>query len=61
MTRDEELWGAAIAIQKLHGGRAHLYLAERIGAAATSGDAASVEMLKELARRLDELTRRTDL
>lgn len=61
MTRDEELWGAAIAIQKLHGERAHLYLAERIGAAATSGDEAGVEMLKDLAKRLDELTCRTNL
>jgi hypothetical protein len=55
MTPDEERWAEALAIEKLHGANAPLWIAERIGALALQGDAAGVQRMKEIAVRLDAL------
>lgn len=55
MTPDEERWAEAFAIKRIHGRRAALWIAERIGSLAIVGDAAGVERFKEIARRLDQL------
>lgn len=55
MTRDEELWGAAIMILKRHGTAAPRFVAERIGALALSGDIDGVEAMRKIAQRVDRL------
>lgn len=55
MTTDEERWAEALAIERLHGDRAPVWIAERIGALALAGDAAGVARFKEIARRLDQM------
>lgn len=58
MTPDQERWAEALAIERLHGDRAPVWIAERIGALALAGDAAGVERFREIAARLDQLRRR---
>ncbi|UIJ44824.1 hypothetical protein LZK98_17475 [Sphingomonas cannabina] len=55
MTRDEQLWGAALAIERQHAGRAPAYVAERIAAAARAGDPLGIETMTAIAIRLDQL------
>ena len=43
MLSDWELWASAAAVEKKHGARAPVFVAERIGALALAGDAAAVE------------------
>lgn len=57
MTPDQERWAEALAIERLHGDRAPVWIAERIGALALAGDAAGVERFRQIAKRLDELRR----
>ncbi len=52
---DWELWACAGEVQRQHGERAALHVAERIGALALAGDAAGVEVWKQIARRLERL------
>jgi hypothetical protein len=47
----------ALAIQRWQGDRAAVWIAERIGALANSGDVAGVERFRSIAIRLDELLR----
>ncbi len=55
MTPDQERWAEALAIERLHGDRAPVWVAERIGALALAGDAAGVERFQQIAKRLGEL------
>ena len=57
MTPDQERWAEALAIERLHGDRAPVWIAERIGALALAGDAAGVERFREIAKRMEELRR----
>lgn len=57
LTRDQELLGAALAIERQHGDRAAVFVAERIGAAALAGDAFGVELGCMIAAKLDQLRR----
>lgn len=59
MTQDEERWAEAILAQRIHGDRAPVWVAERIGALAASGQVAGVERFKAIAYRLDHLMRGT--
>lgn len=43
-------------VNRIHGARAPLHVAERIGALALAGDMAGVERWREIAERLDQLT-----
>lgn len=57
MTPDRERWAEALAIERLHGDRAPVWIAERIGALALAlaGDAGGVERFREIALRLDKM------
>lgn len=55
MTPDQERWAEALAIEKLHGEWAPVWVAERIGALALTGDLAGVERFRQIAARLDQL------
>ena len=57
MTPDEERWAEALAIERIHGDRALVWVAERIGALALASDDAGVQRFKEIAARLDQITR----
>ena len=57
MSWDEELWGVALAVTRMHGDRAPVFVAARIGALALEGDAAGVAAWKRVASNLDELHR----
>lgn len=57
MTPDQERWAEALAVERIHGDRAHVHVAERIGALAMSGDAAGVTRWRAIAERLDALGR----
>lgn len=60
MTEDEERWAETLAIEKLHGDRAAVWIAERIGALALVGDVAGVERFKQIAARMEQLMRGGD-
>lgn len=55
VTPDEERWAEALMVERLHGDRATIHVAERIGALALAGDAVGVSRWKEIAARLDQL------
>jgi hypothetical protein len=55
MTPDQERWAEALAIQRMHGGDAPRWIAERIGFLASAGDEAGVLRFRDLATRLDQL------
>lgn len=57
MTPEEERWAEALAIERLYGENAPVWVAERIGALALPGDAAGVTRFKEIAARLMDLGR----
>ena len=57
MTPDQERWAEALAIERLHGDKASVWVAERIGALALAGDTAGVARFKEIAARLVDLGR----
>ena len=64
LTPDQERWAEALAIEKMHGERAPMWIAERLGALALEGNYAGIERMMEIAERLDQLrggTKRTDL
>ncbi len=56
MLRDERL-AEALAVLKMHGDRAEVYVAERIGALALAGDFDGVERWREIADALDAILR----
>lgn len=55
LTEERHLWACAAAIEKLHGVRAPVFIAERIGALAIVGDAAGIERWQAIAARLFRL------
>ena len=57
MSPGEERWAEALMVRRLHGDRAHLHVAERIGALVLAGDAAGIERWREIAMRLDQMMR----
>ena len=57
MTPERERLTEALAIERLHGDGAELYIAERIGALALAGDTAGVARFREIAAALDRLRR----
>lgn len=52
----QHVWACALAVERQHGPRAALFVAERIGALALQRDTAGVEMWKAIAARLDDLS-----
>jgi hypothetical protein len=55
MTPEQHVWACAVAVERQHGDRAPVFVAERIGALALAGDAAGVAMWQAIAARLHEL------
>lgn len=55
LTTDDFRLAEALAIQKLHGDRAALWIATRRGELMLAGDAAGVERLGEIAAKLEQL------
>lgn len=53
--RERERWAEALAIERVHGDTALLWIAERIGALALEGDEAGIERFKDIAARLAQL------
>lgn len=58
LSDEQQLWACALAIERQHGVRAPVFVAERIGALALAGDAAGVARWKAIAARIDQLTPR---
>ena len=55
LSDEQHLWACALAIERQHGARAAVFVAERIGALALAGDAAGVERWKAVAARMARL------
>lgn len=55
LSDDQHLWACALAIERQHGARAPVFVAERIGALALAGDAAGVDRWKAIATRTAQL------
>ncbi len=56
LSDEQHLWACALAIERQHGARAPVFVAERIGALALAGDAAGVDRWKAIAARMARLT-----
>lgn len=56
ITPKQHVWACALAVERQHGPRAVVFVAERIGALARQGDTVGVEMWKAIAARLDDLS-----
>jgi hypothetical protein len=57
MTPDQERWAEALAVERLHGARAPVWIAERIGALALAGDTAGVARFRQIAAKLGSIQR----
>lgn len=55
MLTDWELWACANETRRQHGDRAPVFIAERIGACAVTGDAAGLATWKAIAERYSRL------
>lgn len=55
MTPEQERWAEASAILRIHQDRARVFVAERVGALALSGDTAGVKRSREIASKLQQL------
>lgn len=57
---EREIWACALEVQRQHGGRAPVFVAERIGALALAGDAGGLETWKAIASKMDQIARRPE-
>lgn len=57
MTPADERLAEALAIERIHGDRAPVHIAERIGALALAGDEAGVARWKQIAANYETLLR----
>nr|WP_299857992.1 hypothetical protein [Sphingomonas bacterium] len=55
LTPEQARWAEALAVQRQHGESAPVFIAERVGALALSGDHAGIERWRQIARRLGAL------
>lgn len=55
LSDEQHLWACAVAIERQHGARAPVFVAERISALALAGDAAGVDRWKAIATRMARL------
>jgi hypothetical protein len=56
MTPEQHIWACALEIERQHGPKAGVFVAERIGALALQGDMDGVSMWKAIAARLQTLS-----
>jgi hypothetical protein len=57
LTEEQERWAEALAVERLHGPNAPIFVAERLGALALAGDVAGIGRWQEIAAKLDSLKR----
>jgi hypothetical protein len=55
MTRDQELWGVALWVEKTHGAAGPSHIAEQITRLAMEGDEQGIAMWRAVADRYDRL------
>lgn len=55
MTRDQELWGIALWVEKTHGERGADHIASEVARLARAGDAQGIAMWRKIADRYDKL------
>ena len=55
MTREQEIWGVALWVEKNHGEGGSKFIAEQIGRLATGGDDEGISLWREVARRYEQL------
>lgn len=55
MTRDQELWGVALWVEKAHGAAGPTHIAEQITRLARDGDEQGVTMWRTVAERFDQV------
>ena len=58
MTRDQELWGVALWIEKTHGDRGADHIAGQVARLAKLGDEVGIAMWRAVADRYDRLGER---
>jgi hypothetical protein len=52
---EQERWAEALAVQRIHGDAAPVFVAERIGSLALVGDEEGIRRWQEIALRLDRI------
>jgi hypothetical protein len=59
VTRDQELWGVALWVEKTHGGCGPDHIAAQVSRLAAEGDEEGIAMWRAVAERFDKLHERT--
>ena len=59
LTRDQELWGMALWVEKHHGHAGGEFIAAKIDQLSRDGEVDGVKLWQEVAHRLDQLGERT--
>ena len=55
MTREQEIWGIALWVDKNHGEGGSKFIAEQIGRLASAGDDEGISLWREVAQRYERL------
>jgi hypothetical protein len=55
LTRDQEIWGIALWVERNHGERGPTFITEQIGRLSTAGDDKGISLWREVARRYEQL------
>jgi hypothetical protein len=55
MTLDQELWAAALWVERTHGENGPIFISEQIGRACLAGNTQAIMLWKEVARRFADL------
>lgn len=55
MTREQEMWGVALWVEKRHGADGPRFIAEQVGRLALAGEAEGVAMWRGIAERFQAL------
>lgn len=59
MTRDQELWGVALWVEKIHGDRGPDHIAAQMARLAAEGDEVGIALWRAVAERYDKLGERS--
>lgn len=60
LTRDQELWGIALWVERNHGDDGWFHIAQQQDRLLASGDLDGVAMWRSVARRLERLTKESE-